>query len=100
LFFVSISENPNMAKAENKAARLDLRSNNLNARILTAALPRIACVLKPYPEGVKPEEAAAAVAQLVDAGLVHRGKSPNLTAKGIDVARKLVERQNAPAAKE
>lgn len=76
-----------MAKAD-KAAQLELR--DLSEQILINALPRVARVLKPWPKGAKAEQINEAVAALAQAGLVHAGgKSPNLTPKGIEVAREL-----------
>jgi Mn-dependent DtxR family transcriptional regulator len=80
-----------MAKSEPKETQLDLRS--LKERILRGAFPRIARVLKPYPKDASKADINAAVEELAKQGLVHvGGRSPNLTAKGLELARQLVER--------
>lgn len=70
---------------------LDLRP--LADRILVAALARIAHVIKPYPADAKPEELNAAIATLRAKGLIHgTAKSPNLSAKGVEAARKFASK--------
>ncbi|MBN9568705.1 MAG: hypothetical protein J0H79_13980 [Alphaproteobacteria bacterium] len=76
-----------MTKAE-RAPQLALRG--LQAEILTAALPRVAHVLKPYPDNVLADDLAAAIEALRKKGYVHGNQmQPNLTAAGVAAARAL-----------
>lgn len=79
-----------MAKAE-KPQQLSLR--DLQETLLAAALDRVAHVLRPFPADAAPEELTAALEAMRRKGYVQgSARTPNLTAAGVEAARKLAKR--------
>lgn len=61
----------------------------LRGALLRGALRHVAHTIAPLPPGVSKADAAKVIAQLVADGLAHPGRSPNLTASGLEAARSL-----------
>jgi|GEM_PF-5113129 hypothetical protein len=83
------NNDPKGEPASNGDKETELRPS-LADRMMIAALTRVGYVLKPYPNGERGADVAAALEVLKARHLIHYpAECPNLTAAGLVVARRL-----------